>query len=42
MTEGIASDRLRAAGAGEADPVTSNNTEAGRANNRRIEFRLMA
>lgn len=35
---GIASDRLTAVGYGETRPVASNDTEEGRARNRRIEF----
>ena len=38
VENGIASDRLRAIGYGEANPIASNNTEEGRAKNRRIEF----
>lgn len=37
---GIALDRLSADGRGEADPLTSNATEEGRARNRRIELVL--
>ncbi|MBP6132784.1 OmpA family protein [Thauera sp.] len=37
---GIALDRLTADGRGEADPLTSNATEEGRARNRRIELIL--
>lgn len=35
---GIAPGRLRAAGAGPMSPVTTNRTEAGRAENRRVEL----
>lgn len=35
---GVASDRIRARGMGEAQPVGSNNTPQGRANNRRVEI----
>ncbi len=34
----IASDRLRSAGAGPMSPVTTNRTESGRAQNRRVEL----
>ena len=37
---GIAFERLSADGHGEADPLTSNATEAGRARNRRVELQL--
>ena len=36
--QGIASGRLRAAGVGYLSPVASNDTEAGRAKNRRVEL----
>jgi OOP family OmpA-OmpF porin len=35
---GVAPDRLRAAGVGYLSPVASNDTEAGRAKNRRVEL----
>ena len=38
MARGVALDRLAARGYGEEQPVASNETEAGRALNRRIEF----
>jgi OOP family OmpA-OmpF porin len=38
MARGVALDRLAARGYGEEQPVASNQTEAGRARNRRIEF----
>ena len=37
---GIALERLSADGRGEADPLTSNATEEGRARNRRVELIL--
>jgi outer membrane protein OmpA-like peptidoglycan-associated protein len=39
---GIALERLSADGRGEADPLTSNATEEGRARNRRVELLLRA
>ncbi len=39
--KGIADDRLEAAGFGPDRPVGDNKTRAGRAQNRRIEFRLL-
>lgn len=41
-SRGIALERLSADGRGEADPLTSNATEAGRARNRRVELLLRA
>ncbi len=38
---GIAPNRIRVVGKGKANPVASNATEAGRAQNRRVEFRLI-
>ena len=38
---GVAKDRLSTRGAGEDEPLDSNETEDGRANNRRIEFRVI-
>uniref|UniRef100_UPI00261CDF2E OmpA family protein n=1 Tax=Dokdonella sp. TaxID=2291710 RepID=UPI00261CDF2E len=35
---GIAADRLLAQGMGSASPVASNDSEAGRAKNRRVEL----
>jgi outer membrane protein OmpA-like peptidoglycan-associated protein len=37
---GIAENRITAKGKGEADPIASNNTKAGRAKNRRTEITL--
>lgn len=39
---GIAADRLQAIGRGSADPVVSNDTPAGRAQNRRVEIYITA
>ena len=38
--KGIARKRLRSLGFGEAKPIDSNTTEAGRQNNRRVEFHI--
>lgn len=40
--EGVAADRLTTVGYGSAKPVDSNDTAEGRANNRRVEFRVVA
>lgn len=42
MSKGIASSRLFALGEGESMPVASNDTDAGRAKNRRVEFAITA
>lgn len=41
VDRGIAGDRLRSAGMGESQPVADNETEEGRAQNRRVEFRVL-
>jgi outer membrane protein OmpA-like peptidoglycan-associated protein len=41
IKEGIASDRLRAIGYGEEKPIATNNTRAGRTQNRRVEINLV-
>ncbi|WP_445383722.1 OmpA family protein [Robiginitalea sp. IMCC43444] len=41
IKEGIASDRLSAVGYGESRPIASNNTRAGRTQNRRVEINLV-
>lgn len=38
--QGVARDRIEAIGAGEAQPVASNDTDAGRAQNRRVEIAI--
>jgi len=40
VKDGVAADRLTAAGEGEKMPIASNKTKAGRAENRRIEVEL--
>jgi outer membrane protein OmpA-like peptidoglycan-associated protein len=40
INRGVDSSRLTARGYGETQPVASNDTEGGRAQNRRVEFRL--
>ncbi|MBK7870389.1 MAG: OmpA family protein [Saprospiraceae bacterium] len=39
--KGIAATRLRSVGYGQDRPIDTNDTEAGRANNRRTEFRIL-
>lgn len=39
---GIAQERITAVGVGESEPVESNDTEEGRARNRRVEFSLQS
>ncbi|EPX64600.1 putative internalin [Cystobacter fuscus DSM 2262] len=41
LREGIAWERLEAVGHGESQPVDTNQTEAGRENNRRVEFNIV-
>lgn len=41
-TQGIPASRLKAVGMGEADPIVSNDTPAGRAQNRRVEMYITA
>lgn len=41
MSQGLMRDRFILVGAGEAHPVASNETEAGRAQNRRVEITLV-
>jgi outer membrane protein OmpA-like peptidoglycan-associated protein len=40
--EGVASGRLRAVGRGETEPIASNDTEGGQAQNRRVEVAIYA
>ncbi|GGG37662.1 cell envelope biogenesis protein OmpA [Bizionia arctica] len=40
ITNGVASSRLKSEGFGEANPIDTNKTRAGRANNRRVEINL--
>jgi OOP family OmpA-OmpF porin len=40
VSQGISADRLAAQGYGETQPVGSNSTELGRAQNRRVEIRF--
>jgi len=42
VKEGIAGSRIVARGYGEGSPIDSNDTAAGRANNRRVEFKVTA
>jgi outer membrane protein OmpA-like peptidoglycan-associated protein len=42
VQQGVRAQRLQTRGYGEAMPVADNNTEAGRALNRRIEFRILS
>ncbi|MEZ4443183.1 MAG: OmpA family protein [Polyangiaceae bacterium] len=41
ITQGIAENRMRAMGYGTRVPVAPNDTEAGRMQNRRVEFRVV-
>lgn len=42
VSKGVSSSRLFAMGMGESEPVASNDTDAGRAQNRRVEFAITA
>lgn len=41
ISQGIDASRLSAQGFGESTPIDTNDTDAGRANNRRVEFRVV-
>ena len=41
-SQGVSIDRLRTAGRGEMEPITTNETEAGRQANRRVEVAIVA
>jgi outer membrane protein OmpA-like peptidoglycan-associated protein len=40
VDKGIAADHIETRGAGPDEPIDSNKTNAGRARNRRIEFKV--
>lgn len=40
ITQGLSADKVSSLGMGEAEPIADNATEAGRAQNRRVELRL--
>jgi outer membrane protein OmpA-like peptidoglycan-associated protein len=40
LSQGVAADKLSSEGRGESEPVDSNDTDAGRAKNRRVEIHL--
>src|SRR5688572_12859502 len=42
VREGVANGRLRATGRGETEPIASNDTETGQAQNRRVEIAIYA
>jgi outer membrane protein OmpA-like peptidoglycan-associated protein len=41
-SQGVNSSRLQAVGRGETEPIASNDTEAGRQANRRVEIAIVA
>jgi outer membrane protein OmpA-like peptidoglycan-associated protein len=42
VSQGVPTDRVRTEGLGESEPVASNDTDAGRAQNRRVEVAIFA
>ncbi|UFK97443.1 OmpA family protein [Kaistella faecalis] len=42
ISQGVSSSRMLTMGVGEKEPVASNDTDAGRAENRRVEFAITA
>ncbi|MGH7464887.1 MAG: OmpA family protein [Longimicrobiales bacterium] len=42
VSQGVPTDRIRTEGLGESEPVASNDTDAGRAQNRRVEVAIFA
>ena len=42
LSKGIGTSRLNSMGMGEKQPVASNDTDTGRAQNRRVEFAITA
>ncbi len=42
ISQGIKADRIKTLGCGRTRPVADNGTEAGRAENRRVEFRILS
>jgi OmpA-OmpF porin, OOP family len=41
ISKGVAADRMTAVGYGKENPIASNETDEGRAMNRRIEFKIL-
>ncbi len=41
VARGISADRIEAIGKGESEPIETNDTEEGRAQNRRVEFEIL-
>jgi OOP family OmpA-OmpF porin len=42
IRKGVSPDRLTADGFGETNPISDNETEQGRALNRRVEFKILS
>jgi hypothetical protein len=42
QAQGIAASRIKTIGRGESEPISDNDTEAGRADNRRVEIAIVA